>query len=66
MNGTGENGRTDEQLPAGALQAKAAEILTFWFEQTAPRSWFVKDQAFDRFSNADTSRFARRHRDVIA
>jgi len=40
--------------------AKAAEIMTLLFEETAPRAGLSKDAAFDRFSNADTSRFARR------
>lgn len=29
------------------MSKKSTEILTFWFEETAPQQWFQKDSAFD-------------------
>jgi len=56
--GLGENGQTDEQLPAGALQAKSGKrILTFWFEQTAPRKLVCQDQALIASAMPTPSRF---------
>lgn len=31
----------------GAVMTEVTEILQFWFEQTEPKQWFVKDVAFD-------------------
>ena len=42
-----------------APDAKASEILDFWFGATLPRQWFAKDPAFDALVGSRFSELAR-------
>ena len=46
----------DTSLPP--IAATAAEVLRFWFDESTPRQWFAKDDAFD---TAIRTRFAPLH-----
>jgi len=55
-NGTGgEPAGLMEQIPAGALQAKRQEILTFWLSKRRPEAGLSKTRPLDPLQHADTS-----------